>query len=138
MPTPDPEDSPAAEPFGAGASEPTEFGDASEVHPPLFATVNDQGKLRVLRVPISHANDRFFVLAAPYPLPNGTNKRIISRTDPIIPNSPLNAVRYYLAFLLSQKADNELMVQLWSSRIAAAEKLLSEVEAGQDVLIQRA
>ena len=45
----------------------------------------------MLRVPISHANERFFVLAAPYPLPNGTNKRIISRTDLIIPNSPLNA-----------------------------------------------
>jgi hypothetical protein len=88
-------------------------------------------------VPISHANERFFVLAAPYPLPNGTNKRIISRTDPIIPDSPLNAVRYYLAFLTSQRLDNELMLQLWNTRINAAEKLLAEVESGQDVVIDK-
>jgi len=131
----DPADSQPAEHPGTATTEAPKTG---EVHPPLFATVNDHGKLRVLRVPISHANERFFVLAAPYPLPNGTNKRIISRSDPIIPNSPLNAVRYYLAFLLSQKADNELMVQLWSTRIAAAEKLLAEVEAGHDVLIEKA
>jgi hypothetical protein len=135
MTPPDPADSPPAEHPDAGTPEPAKAG---EVHPPLFATVNDHGKLRVLRVPISHANERFFVLAAPYPLPNGTNKRIISRTDPIIPNSPLNAVRYYLAFLRSQKEDNELMVQLWNTRIAAAEKFLAEVEAGHDVLIDKA
>ena len=110
---------------------------ASELYPPLYATVNDHGRLRVLRVPISHANERFFVLAAPFPLPNGTNKRIISRTDPIIPDSPLNAVRYYLAFLISQRSDNELMIQLWNTRITAAEKLLVEVQAGHDVLIDK-
>jgi hypothetical protein len=132
---PDPSDSPSDDP---PAEEATDSTKSAVVHPPLFATVNDHGRLRVLRVPISHANERFFVLAAPYPLPNGTNKRIISRTDPIIPNSPLNAVRYYLAFLLSQKADNELMLQLWSTRIAAAEKLLAEVESGHDVVIERA
>ncbi len=110
---------------------------ACELHPPLYVTANDQGRLRVLRVPISHANERFFVLAAPYPLPNGTNKRIISRTDPIIPDSPLNAVRYYLAFLTSQRLDNELMLQLWNTRIDAAEKLLAEVESGQDVVIDK-
>lgn len=113
----------------------TEGSQACGLHPPLYATVNDHGRLRVLRVPISHANERFFVLAAPFPLPNGTNKRIISRTDPIIPDSPLNAVRYYLAFLVSQRADNELMIQLWNTRIAAAEKLLAEVEAGHDVMV---
>ena len=135
MSPPDPVESPPAENPGAGTTGAIKAG---ELHPPLFATVNDHGRLRLLRVPIAHANERFFVLAAPYPLPNGTNKRIISRTDPIIPNSPLNAVRYYLAFLLSQKADNELMIQLWSTRIAAAEKLLAEVEAGHDVLIEKA
>ena len=107
-------------------------------HAPLYAVVNDHGRLRVLRVPVSHANERFFVLAAPYPLPNGTNKRIINRNDPVIPDSQINAVRYYLAFLISQRADNELMIQLWNTRIASAEKLLAEVEAGHDVLIERA
>ena len=106
-------------------------------HAPLYAVVNDHGRLRVLRVPVSHANERFFVLAAPYPLPNGTNKRIINRNDPVIPDSQINAVRYYLAFLISQRADNELMIQLWNTRIASAEKLLAEVEAGHDVLIER-
>ncbi len=110
---------------------------ASELFPPLYATVNDQGRLRVLRVPIAHANERFFVLAVPFPLPNGTNKRIISRTDPIIPDSPLNAVRYYLEFLRNQRADNQLMIQLWNTRIAAAEKLLAEVQAGQNVVIDK-
>ena len=114
---------------------PAEAVPAYELHAPLYATVSDHGRLRVLRVPISHANERFFVLAAPFPLPNGTNKRIISRTDPIIPDSPLNAVRYYLAFLVSQRSDNELMIQLWNTRIAATEKLLAEVQAGHDVLI---
>jgi hypothetical protein len=130
MMPPDSDAAPTAKPDTAGS---TEKGVA---HAPLFATVNDHGRLRVLRVPISHANERFFVLAAPYPLPNGTNKRIISRTDPIIPNSPINAVRYYLAFLLTQKADTELMLQLWNTRIAAAQKFMAEVEAGHDVLIE--
>jgi hypothetical protein len=105
--------------------------------PPLYATVNDHGRLRILRVPIARANERFFVLAAPYPLPNGTNRRIFNRSDPIIPDTPLNAARYYLSFLVNQRQDNELMVQLWQTRIAAAEKLLAEVEAGHDVLVER-
>ncbi len=69
--------------------------------------------------------------------PNGTNKRIISRTDPIIPDSPLNAVRHHLEFLRNQRADNQLMIQLWNTRIAAAEKLLAEVQAGQNVVIDK-
>ena len=125
-------------PADALPDESTPAPHAGSSYPPLYATVNDHGKLRVLRVPVSHANERFFVLAAPYPLPNGTNKRIINRADPVIPDSPVNAVRYYLAFLISQRADNELMIKLWDGRIAAAQKLLAEIEAGHDVLIERA
>ena len=91
----------------------------------LYAVVSEKGVLRVLRVSISHANERFLVLAAPYPMPNGSSKRILNRQEPIIPDTPQNAIRFYLAFLHDQRSEHILMMQLLDKRIQVGEELLA-------------
>ncbi|MEN9841262.1 MAG: hypothetical protein RL376_1062 [Verrucomicrobiota bacterium] len=99
----------------------------------LYAVVSEKGVLRVLRVPVSHANDRFLILAAPYPMPNGSSKRILNRQEPIIPDTPQNAIRYYLAFLRNQRAEHELMMQIIDKRIQGGEALMAaQLEASQE------
>ncbi|MCX6936533.1 MAG: hypothetical protein NTU80_01340 [Verrucomicrobia bacterium] len=91
----------------------------------VYAVVSEKGVLRVLRVPVSHANDRFLILAAPYPMPNGSSKRILNRQEPIIPDTPQNAIRFYLAFLRNQRAEHELMMQILDKRIQGGEALMA-------------
>lgn len=91
----------------------------------LYAVVSEKGVLRLLKVPVSHANEQFLILAAPYPMPNGASKRILNRQEPIIPDTPQNAIRFYLSFLRNQRAEHELMMQILDKRILAAEGLMA-------------
>lgn len=97
----------------------------------VYAVVSDKGALRILRVPVSHANERFLILTAPYPMPNGSSKRILNRQEPIIPDTPQNAIRYYLAFLRNQRAEHELMLQVLDKRIAGGEALMAAQAAAK-------
>lgn len=91
----------------------------------LYAVVSEKGVLRLLKVPVSHANEQFLILAAPYPMPNGASKRILNRQEPIIPDTPQNALRFYLSFLRNQRAEHALMIQILDKRILAAEGLMA-------------
>jgi hypothetical protein len=93
----------------------------------LHAVVIERGALRILRVPIAKENQKFYITTAPYPMPDGTGKRIFHKADAIIPDTPVKAVRFYLAHLEAQKIEFNLILQSLQQRINNANDLLEQI-----------
>lgn len=94
----------------------------------LFAVIFKKGKAEIQRVGISHANDRFYILEQPYPLPNGYAKRIFNRNEEILPDSPITAVKYYLSNLDKYRMEFEQLLEDIATKEVEMNRLLNSLQ----------